>query len=191
MKRNPVAGTYARALMEIGAEKGGGKADQIFEELDSLEKDVLSDPSFRVFFESPKIPREEKKAVLEKALSGRVCDEVLNLLRVLIDRGRQMLLDQIYESYSELYDDFKRRAHVRIDTAVELSPDKRSRLAEVLGKKLDREIIMTERIDTDLLGGMTIRFGDTVIDGSIRTQLNKVRDTIASQRLGSDLIHED
>lgn len=191
MKRHPVAGTYARALMEIGAEKGGGKADEIFEELDLLEKDVLSDAFFRVFFESPKIPREEKKKVLEKALSGKVCDEVLNLLRILIDRGRQMLLDQIYESYSELYDDFKRRAHVRIDSAVELSTDKRSRLAEVLGKKLDREIIMTERIDTDLLGGMTIRFGDTVIDGSIRTQLNKVRDAISSQRLGSDLIHED
>ncbi len=129
--------------------------------------------------------------MLEKVLSKRVSEEVLNLVRMLVDRGRQSLFDQIYASYEELYDDFKNRMHVRVHSAVELADEKREELIKLLSSKLQREILLSERVDESLLGGMTIRFGDTVVDGSIRTQLNKVREVVASQRLGSDLIHED
>ena len=191
MKRHPAASSYARALLEVAEKKGGDLVDTLFEELLALDLAMNSDAALRVFFESPKIPRSEKKSVLEKVLSGQVSGELLNLLRMLIDRGRQFLFDQIVAIYGELYDDFKSRIHVRVTTAAELSDAKREQLTKLLADKLQREILLSERVNEELLGGMTIRFGDTVVDGSIRTQLNKVREVIASQRLGSDLIHEN
>lgn len=189
MKRHPVSGTYARALRDIAIERG--KIDEIAEELESLEQALYGDKSLRVFFESPKIPRPEKKSVLEKTLSGKVSAEVLNLLKILVDRGRQGLLDQICATFAELYDSHMKRMHVTVDCAVPIADQQASQLKELLGSRLDRTITMETRVDDDLLGGMKVRFGDTVIDGSIRTQLNKVREAVASQRLGSDLFNED
>ena len=189
MRRDPISGTYARALMEVGQAKG--KVDEFFEELEALQAHVFSQREFRVFFQSPKIPRPDKKAALDKALQGKVSEEVMNLLRILIDRGRQLIFDEIQESFSDLYDAFKRRMHVRVTSAAGIGDAAKNQLVELLSQKLDREIIMTEGVDEDLLGGMTIRFGDTVIDGSVRTQLNRVREAVASPRLGSDLIHEN
>ena len=84
MKRDPVATRYARALMDIGRERDGGqKADQIHAELMALRQDVFHGEG-RVFFESPKIPRAEKKKVLRKVLEGKIGSEVMNVLQILI-----------------------------------------------------------------------------------------------------------
>ena len=189
MKRHPVSGTYARALRDIAIERG--KIDEIAGELEALDQAFHGDRTLLVFFESPKIPRHEKKSVLEKTLTGKVSEEVLNLLKILIDRSRQSVFDQICATFKDLYDEHKKRMHVTVDCAVPIADEQANRLKELLASRLDREIIMETRVDEDLLGGMKVRFGDTVIDGSIRTQLNKVREAVASQRLGSDLFNED
>ena len=189
IKRHPVSNTYARAIMELATELD--RVDEIFEELEWIQTNIYSVRDFRIFFESPKIPRVDKKKALEASLKGRVSSEVLHFLEVLIDRGRQMPFAQIMENVTERYDELKKRIHVRVCSAVGLNEDSRTRLTKLLGERLDREIVMQDSIDADLLGGMTIRFGDTFVDGSIRTQLDKVREAVASPHLGSDLFDEN
>ncbi|MFQ5653469.1 MAG: ATP synthase F1 subunit delta [Planctomycetota bacterium] len=189
IRRSPVSGTYARALLEVGQARA--EADTYLRELDLLRKQIVGAPEVRVFFESPKIPRAEKKRVLERGLGGRITEPVLNLLRILIDRGRQAILGEIVESYEDLYDEMSGRVHVRLASATPLSEAARARIVALLGEQLDRQIIAEEQVVGDLLGGMTIRVGDTVIDGSLRSKLNKVREAIAAPRLGSGLFDED
>ncbi|MCA8959725.1 MAG: ATP synthase F1 subunit delta [Planctomycetes bacterium] len=186
MLRHPVAKIYARALLEVGQERN--EADDYASELTTLHDDVLSDGDFRVFFESPKIPRHEKDKVLVRALEGKVSEPVLNLLRVLVKRGRQFLFPEIAEAYTTLNDEARGRTHVWITTARPLSATSKDRVVGLLRQKLGKEIIPEERVDEDLLGGMTIRVGDVVVDGSVRSRLNEVRELVAAQRLGSDLI---
>ena len=186
MKRHPVANTYARALLEVGQERG--QAEDYAEELRAIEEQVLATGDARVFLESPKIPRREKKEVLERVFQGKVSDAVLNLLHILIDRGRQMLFGQIAEAYQDFCDEAAGRQHVRITSAVALDTGSRDSLTRLLSAKLSKQIVAEERVDEGLLGGMTIRIGDTVIDGSVRSRLNEIREQVASRRLGSDLI---
>ncbi len=186
MLRHPVATTYARALLEVGQEKG--EADAYAEELTTLCDDVFASGGLKVFFESPKIPREEKDKVLVKALEGKTSQSVLNLVRMLIKRGRQPLLGEIAEAYAGLNDEAQGRAHVWITSATPLSAASKDKIVALLKKKLSKEIIPEEKVDPDLLGGMTIRIGDTVIDGSVRSRLNEIGERVAAQRLGSDLI---
>ncbi|MEM7262228.1 MAG: ATP synthase F1 subunit delta [Planctomycetota bacterium] len=186
MLRHPVATTYARALLEVG--QGTNEADTYASELNTLRDEVLSDRDLKIFFESPKVPRDEKDAVLVKALEGKVSGPVLNLLRVLIKRGRQFLFDQIAEAYESLNDELQGRATVWITTASPLQDGSKEKVVALLKQKLGKEIIPEEKVDPDLLGGMTVRIGDTVVDGSVRSRLNEIRDRVAAPRLGSDLI---
>lgn len=185
MKRHPVSGIYAEALLQVAEEQG--KADDIEAEFRAVAELLTGARELKIFFESPKIKAQEKVEVLERVLAGKASEPVLNLLKLLIGRGRQTLLTEISASLSEKLDDLRGRAHVVVTTAVPLDEGVRTQLISLVEKKLGRTVISQERVDENLLGGMTIRIGDTVIDGSVRTKLNKVREALAAPRIGSEL----
>ncbi len=185
-KRHPASNTYARALLEIAeaADEGDAFADQLTAFATALE----SDRQLRAFFESPKIPRGDKKSVLERSLSGKVAVPVLNMLRLLIDKGRQTLFIEISDCFGEILDQARGRKHVQIASAMPISGSARQSLVTLLAERLGGEIVATETVDPTLLGGMTVRFDDTVIDGSLRTKLKYVREAMSTPRLGRNLL---
>ncbi len=187
--KHPAVNIYARALLEVA--KDADAVEAIGEELVILRDEVLSIPDARVFFESPKINRADKRDVLKKTLKGKISDTVLNFLQVLIDRGRQFQFDQIVEEYLDLVQEYSGKIHVEIGSAVPLDASSKERLVKLLSEKLNKQVTSKERVDETLLGGLTIRVGDTVVDGSLRSRLEEIREQIASQRLGSDLIDEN
>ncbi len=184
-KRHPASSAYATALLEVGQETGESEA--FAEQLAAFASSLESNALFRVFFESPKISRTDKKAALERALSGLVSKPILNLLRILIDRGRQECYGEISATFDELFDEVRGRSHVRIVSAKPISAPAKERLVALLHERFGREIIAADSADPALLGGMTVRIGDTVIDGSLRTKLNNVRGAITAPRLGRKL----
>lgn len=185
-KRNPASGAYARALLAVGIERNEDEA--YGDELRFLAERALAGGEARVFYESPKVPRAEKKQALDRALRGKVSDPVLNLLLILLDRGRPMLLGEIATVYRELLDAARGRVHVRVRSAAEISQDSLGQLVGLLGKTLKREILAESATDARLLGGMTVQIGDTMIDGSVRARLDVIRDALVAQRLGKELI---
>ncbi len=185
-KRHPASNTYARALLEIA--QAGGEGDAYAAQLAGFAEALESDRQLRAFFESPKIPRPDKKSVLEKSLSGKVAGPVLNLLRLLIDKGRQALFVEISDCFGEILDEARGRRHVRIVSAMPMSGTAREGLVSLLKERLGGEIVAEEAVDPALLGGMTVRVGDTVIDGPLRTKLRHVGEAMSTPRLGRNLL---
>jgi F-type H+-transporting ATPase subunit delta len=170
----PIGAVYAKALL-AAAEKAG-QADAAVEELESLAQDVLAElPQFRAALESPRIGTEEKIALLDRAFSGRMSALGLNFLKVLARHGRLDCLRAIAAVARKLLNELRGRREVLVRTASPLSQPLRQRIVDRLGAMLGKEVILQTEIDPEMLGGVTVRVGDTVYDGSVSAQLALMR----------------
>jgi F-type H+-transporting ATPase subunit delta len=168
-----VARPFAAALFELaerdGALEGYGDA------LDVVARLLDEEPRIRQFLETPRVGRQEKKEVLREALRGRVPDPVLTFLLVVVDRRRQRFLRAIASEYRGLLDERLGRAHVEVSMARPVDDkgveELRARLSRVLGK----EAIPHMRVEPELLGGIVVRSGDMIYDGSVRRRLDRMK----------------
>ena len=124
-------------------------------------------------------------------MAGKVAEPVLNLLKLLIDRGRQFLVQDISDTYGELEDVAAGRVKATITSAVAIPAEQRDSLVASIQSKTGREVVATEIVDAGLLAGLTIQVGDLVVDGSLRSHLHRVRQEVLHTRFGKDLIDEN
>ncbi len=188
-QRHPAALAYASAMLQVGTAQGDASA--YGDQLNAVANAISDDAQLRVFIESPKISRENKKAALQAALAGKVAEPVLNLLKLLIDRGRQFLVEDIADTYGELEDVAAGRVKATITSATEIPAEQRDALVASIKSKTGREVVATEVVDAGLLAGLTIQVGDLVVDGSLRSHLQRVRQEVLQTRFGKDLIDEN
>lgn len=172
-----VARVYAEAL--IGA--AGGEASQVVQELNDFVSDVLNQPTqgqhpgLESLFLNRAIGRDEKIQIIGKVLTGRASQTLVNFLSVLADHERLELVRAVsYVANLELQK-IQGRQHVVVTSAAPLTDEQqqavRSRLNETLGLTPDLEL----NVDPNLVGGLVVRVGDTVYDGSLRTRLEQLR----------------
>src|SRR5262245_39324676 len=138
---NPVARTYARALLEVA---GRERRDAFAAELDTLAGLVGTMPELRAFLASPALDSETKKRAIE-ALRGRIDDVLVNFLCVLVDKGRAEQLDEIRVAYRELADAAAGRARARVTTPMPLPDDLRARMQRALERRLNRQVVIEPR----------------------------------------------
>ena len=170
---NVTAKVYAAAILEIGAERG--KTGAFLDDLQSVLAVVKADKDFRVFYESPKVAKEQKFALIDRVFKGRIETEVLSLLHILARKNRAPILDNIVAQVLEQHDRAEDRLHATAGVARELPEDQRKqlegRLAAITGKK----IVLHQEVKAELLGGMTLRLGDKLLDTSVRKKLDELR----------------
>lgn len=172
-----IARVYAEALLRSATAKQ--QADAVFEELDSLVRDVFkADPQFEAFLASAAIGRRHKADVLKSVFEKRASETFFNFLMVLNAHERLELLRPIHAAYKELLDEQARRIRIRVETAVPLPDDQRERLANELRESFQLEPILETRVDPELLGGLVVRIGDWLYDGSVRSMLETLRNQI-------------
>lgn len=173
MEATTVARNYGDVLFEL-AEKHAGH-EEYASALDELVGLLESEPTLRTFLETPKLPAEEKKRVLREALGDRAPRPFVNFLLVVVDKRRQRLLPLIAAEYRRLVD----RKFNRLDVEVVLASDPDERLEEEirsgLSERLGRTIVPRFRIQPEIIGGAIVKYGDNVIDGSLRRQLLALR----------------
>lgn len=173
MRETTIAATYADALFELGErhQAHDAHAAALHEIVGLIERE----PSVRLFLESPKIEAGERKAVLERVLRGRVPPLFLNFLLVVLDKRRQRLLPEIGREYDALLDRRAGRLHVQVTLARE--PDERTEedLRAELSRVLGLSVVPHVQVDPRILGGLVVRFGDKVMDGSLRRRLVGMR----------------
>jgi len=173
-----IARRYAKALMNIGLEDGN--YDTYWEELDTFTalfqgaeqlKEVLSNPAFS-------IPRRQAiiKEIGEKI---RLSPITVNFLHLLVDKNRIRYLLDIASLYRELADEAAGRARVHLITAHELSKKKFTELTAGLQDLVGKQVIMEVETDSSLIGGVVARIGGMVYDGSVKTQLERLKETLA------------
>ena len=180
---------YAGALFDIGIEKG--KIDQIEEELNLITEIVIENRDFQLFLNAPSITKAFKKEFIEKIFSSIFSETIMSFLCVLIDKERQSRISEINESLIELIDSENNRQRVEIVSSVRLDKDILEKIENILCKKLNKNIIITEIIDTSILGGVIIKIGDLIYDGSIIKDLQKMRRNLLIRKVRSELCYED
>ena len=161
---------YAQALFELA--QAAGTAEAIAEEFQELTNLLRQEHQFAVFLENPAISREAKIRSLEKIFAGRISPLLLNFLKVAGAKDRLGSLPAMNEAYRDLLDEAAGRVRGLLTTAIELGKDEQVRLGEQINRALRKTIKLQNAVNPDILGGMVLTIGDTIIDGSVRTSLH-------------------
>ncbi len=166
---------YAKAL--LGASENAGNTDQVLEEFDSFVDEVLDKlPRLDATLASPRTPLEAKLAMLDKAIGGKVSVTLLNFLKVVCKHRRFDVVRAIRQAAHELYNELTGHVDVRIRTAAPLDDQLCERVAGRLETVLGKKVNLAAETDADVIGGIVVRVGDTVYDGSVVGRLNRLRD---------------
>jgi len=171
-----IAAVYAKAL--LGAAEKAGNTNEIIEELTSLVEDVFPEiPKLREVLSSLRVTHEEKVQLLDKAFGGKMNSHLLNFVKVVSSHGRLDCLAEISQATRRLYNKQRGVNEIRVTTAEPLSDEMQEELRSQLATRFGGEVELQTEVDAGLIGGMVIRVGDTVYDGSIINRLNRVRAT--------------
>jgi len=170
------ARVYAEALFEVGRDKG--TLDTLQQQLSAFTDAVDRNRELQVFFFSPYLSSEEKKAGLRRAVTDAE-PELINFLELLVDKHRMPEIFRIRRELDELWKHENRRIDVTVTSAVELD----SAVVEKIGQEVERqtgeEVDLSSAVDSDILGGIVLQVGNMVLDASIRTRLEKLRKSVA------------
>lgn len=167
-----VAKVYSEALFELAAENGS--VDDTQKELEALSGIFRDNPDLTRLLSAPTIPDRDKTEVLTSAFGGKISDTTLDFLCLLTQKGRITELEGIITAYRRLWCEKAGILEAVVTTAVPLTKQQRSALKDKLKKKYGKKIILTEKTDPDILGGVIVSFGDTMLDGSVRTKLQSL-----------------
>ncbi len=178
MKSVEVADRYAQAIYELGMEED--KLDGIQDDLHEVSRLVDSNEYLRDFLVHPLVPNEDKERVIEEVLSESLLRETLNFLKLLVSKDREDYLPLIYERLRKIRRDEEEIIEVEIVVPSSLDSDE---LVEEVKSRLDNLIdksIYVTRVteDPDLIGGLKLKVGEQIIDGSVQGELKGLREHI-------------
>jgi F-type H+-transporting ATPase subunit delta len=180
MRDTTIARNYAETLLTLATRAQNRAAWG--KTLDDIAAGVRTDPTLRHFLESPRVSAAQKNEVLSKALGDRIPRLFLNFLRMLVRNRRQMLLPEIATEYRALLDQAEGRVHAAVTVAKPVSEAEIGTISEQLSRVLGRSVIPEIRVNPGIIGGVVVRVGDTVMDGSIRRRLQTLRGKMLTPR---------
>lgn len=181
MTNETIARSYAVTLFELARRQDG--LESFAEGMDTVIGLLDQNPSFRVFLETPRIADREKKELLKKVFGNVLPRPLLNFLQVTVDKRRQRLLGLMTEEFHALLDEHHGRTHVTVTVARELDPQTLQELSGKLSALLGREAIPHIRVKPAVLGGVHLKTGDTVYDGTLRRRIKQLRKQLVTAEL--------
>lgn len=177
MLKNGAIERYARALFDLAAEEK--QVDRFGQELQEIQTVFASYPDLERLLYHPQIQDSDKKDMIQQIFDGQVSPLILNFMLLLVDKGRIDLFKGMVEYYQRLEREARGILEVRVETAFELTSDDRVKLAAKLKQMTGKEVEMKEIVNRELIGGMRVRIGDQVIDGSVQRHLERMKETLA------------
>jgi F-type H+-transporting ATPase subunit delta len=172
-----VARRYAQALLEVGVDEG--KLEKIVSDFDTVAHAWTTSGELRNAIENPLIPNAAKRAVIRE-LSDQIgaTSTTQSALLFLVDRHRMRVLPYLAGALRDLADGREGVVRAEVTTAIPLSESYYARLQAQLERLTGKRIVLDRAVDPSLVGGVVTRIGDRVIDGSLRTRLDSLRDAI-------------
>ncbi len=165
---------YSDALLELSQD-----SDKIRKELEEIVDTLSSSQDLKDFMSNPVISIEDKKSVIEKIFAGKIDKTLLNFLKLLVDKDRFNLIDEILDSYSKDVDKQKNIQKVSVISAIELDEELKSKLINKLAQKLNKNIELETQLDKDIIAGLVIKTEDNVIDMSLKHKFEEMKKEIA------------
>lgn len=180
MRDASIARNYAEALLALARKAndtaGYGAA------ISALGTAVVEDVTLRNFLEAPQVSAAQKNAVLGKALASSTAPLFVRFVQKMVANRRQMLLPVVATEYHNLLDEAEGRVHARVTVAREYDAATREAMTAALGKALGKTVMPHVTVDPRILGGVVVRVGDTVMDGSVKRRLGRLRDRLLAAR---------
>jgi ATP synthase F1 delta subunit len=171
-----IAAVYARSLFEVAKEQG--KLDAVREQLGEFADALEQTRELQVFFFSPYFSTTEKQDGLDRAVSG--ADAVIvNFLKLLIENHRMPVIFRVRRGYDALWEDENKLLPVRVTSAVELDKKTVSQIGDKIAEQTGRKVDLSSEVDPDILGGIVVRVGNSILDASIRNRLENLRRSVA------------
>jgi F-type H+-transporting ATPase subunit delta len=171
-----LAQVYGRSLFQVAREQG--KLDELREQLGQLVDALNENRELAVFFFSPYFSTQEKREGLGSLLDG--ADQVfLNFLELLIENHRMPVIFRIRDEYGRLWEEENKTLPVEITSAIALDEKTTESLGRQIGERAGRKVTLAAHVDPDILGGIIVRVGNSILDASIRNRLEQLRRHVA------------
>src|SRR5918992_2174816 len=180
MRETTIARNYAETLLALARKAGDlrGWGGMISDVAQAMRNDLR----VRVFLESPRVDAAQKNQILAKAFQDRMPRLFVRYLQALVAHRRQLLIPQISREYLDLVDAAEGRMHANVTVARELDAETRTVVARELSRSFDKHVVPHFAVDPRILGGLVVRVGDTVLDGSVQRRLERLRSRVVVSR---------
>jgi F-type H+-transporting ATPase subunit delta len=180
MREESVARRYAAAFFQQAHRSGDlARAGQ---ELKTAADLIAATPMLRSLLGQPLVTEERKKQALRNALGDRVSGATLAFLNLLVDKRRANLLEHVQEEFARRLLEFQNIAHATAVSAVPLTPAQTAALERSLETRTGKDIELQTEVDPSLIGGILVRIGDTVLDGTVKGNLERLREQLLARR---------
>jgi ATP synthase F1 delta subunit len=184
LSEEQVAAVYARALFD--AAKEAGVVEPVRRELGDFVAAIAASASLRDVLADPQVDSAAKRRVLAEITRGGQ-PLVANMLQLLLERGRFAITGELHQAYDALAAVEARLVAVEVTSAVELTPETRKKIAARVAEATGRQVELAERVDPDIVGGLILRVGDVIVDGSVQARIRQLRRRLASVELRGDV----
>ncbi len=174
---NAVSVRYAQALFQIA--KAANKLDDQLLALIKVESIFREHASLTRAIQSPTVPSSVKKAILKRVLESRVDATTLHLFYVLVDKDREIYLESIVAAYRDLLRQERGQIEITVQSASELTEDLKKQVDTRMQDYTKMKVDLKYEVVPELLGGLVIRLGDRIIDGSVRHQLTQIHERLS------------
>lgn len=178
MRDETIARNYAQALLTLATK--AGKVDQFGALIDGAAAAVREDVVFRRFLEAPQIPASTKRDVLRKAFADKAPRTFVLFIEKLVTNRRQLLIPAIATEFVDLVDAQEGRVHATVTVARPPKDGDAAELSRRLSEALGKTVVAHLTVNPGILGGLVVRIGDTVMDGSVRRRLGVLRQALVT-----------
>jgi len=176
-----VARSYAATLFTLAERHEGLEAYGTG--IETVARLLAEDRKFRLFMETPRIADADRKAVVRRVFGDVLPRELVNFMLITIDKRRQRLLQDIAKQFQAMVDEHEGRIHVEVTVARAVDDTTQEMLATRLSRLLSKRVVPHMRVKPEILGGVVVRTGDTIFDGSVRRRLEGMRRQLMKARL--------
>lgn len=173
MLANQLALKYAQAVFELAEEQG--MLDEIQNQLTMVEETIASHQELATLLYHPRVPAEAKKETINKLFSDEIVEFLYKFLLLLVDKRREALLPAIAKEYMKLANQARNIDEAEVTTAMPLTEAEHAALAAKLSAVTGKKMILKTAVDSRLIGGVVVKIGDKLVDGSVARQLQVLR----------------
>ena len=180
MRDATIARNYAEALLALA--RKAGDLDGFGAAISGLAAAVAGEPRLTNFLASPSVSAADKSRLLEQAFAGKMPRVMVRFLQKLVDNRRQMLLSDIATAYATLVDEQEGRVHAQVTVARQVTDADTAAIVARLSATLGKQVVPHVLVNPAILGGVVVKVGDTVMDGSVRKRLATLRGRLLAAR---------
>lgn len=171
-----VSRVYAEALFAVGQESSS--LDQLSSQLQDVCQLFVEYPEFFELYKAPNIALADRKKIVDETFQGRISPELLNFLKLLLDKNRGFFVLEIGRDFQKMVEEHQGVIRGTVLVTATLSVDQIQKLEDKLSKSTGKRIVLSQKIDPEIIGGLVVHLGDKVLDNSFKRKLDGMKDEL-------------